>query len=734
MKARMPAVLAAFAALAFLVAGGEAGPVREKEPDPPGPSPKLAVDDPPALPPRLAVADAACLEGDSGSRPLVFIVRLSGPAALPVLVQVQTFDGTATAAGNDYLPVSVELEIPPGQTEARFEVTVFGDSLLEGNESFGVQITSVENAVPEPSQGIGTLLNDERTRFESVPTGIPDYRPGTLAPSWGDANADGFPDLPMYLNNGGSFEEMPGFRTLLGNGNYHGGAWCDYDRDGDMDLVLMPYGDSTGTYDRVRLLRSDPSGFVDVAHDLGMDIPGHGETAVWADFDADGWPDLFLPFYAHVPPYHSYLYLNRRDGTFVDFTDEAGVGMPGLSIYLRPEGACAADWDGDGAIDLYCASHLFRNVGGARFHNVAATAGLPVQFDEGAQFVDYDNDGDLDLCLRTSRGPTLYRTEGDSLIDVSESLGIGPLDWLWGDRWTDIDLDGDPDFFFFDPERGLRLLLSNGDGTFLEDTSVASLDLPGTLCAFADFEGDGDPDIVVGDYGKRFARSLLELVPRSKTPYLKVRLEDTEGRLVLHGSAVRLRSLDDPRHPVQTRVVDGGSGYLGQDEYTVTFGGVGSGAFDLEVSFPGSPGQPLVTGPAQNPLLGGFRPGDLPPCTYVIRPDHSVSIEWASSPSARAVHRGALRAAPVSTRPSPARVSTDLAFTLPSPGEATISVYDVGGRHVRTIARGRRTAGRGEVTWDLRDESGSRVRMGLYFVQLTVDGRALGSWRVVVTS
>lgn len=734
MKARWTAVLAAFTALAFQVAGGEAGPVRQPESDPPGPRPRLAVDEPPVALPILVVADTSSFEGDSGSRPLVFVARLSSPAAVPVLIRLRTFDGTATASGNDYLPASADLEIPAGQTESRFEVTVFGDSLLEGNESFGVEIVWVENAVPERLQGIGTLLNDERTRFESLLTDIPDYRPGTLAPDWGDANGDGLPDLPMYLNDGGSFEEMPGFRTLLGDGNYHGGAWCDYDRDGDMDLVLMPYGDSTRTYDRVRLLRNDQSGFVDVAHELGMDIPGHGETAVWADFDADGWPDLFLPFYAHVPPYQSYLYLNRRDGTFVDFTDEAGVGLPGLSIYLRPEGACAADWDGDGAIDLYCASHLFHNDGGARFRDIAATAGLPVQFDEGAQFVDYDNDGDLDLCLRTASGPTLYRKDGDSLIDSSASLGIGPLGWLWGDRWTDIDLDGDPDLFFFDPERGLRLLLSNGDGTFTEDTTIASLDLPGTLCAFADFEGDGDPDIAVGDYGKRFVRNLLDLVPRSRTHFVKVRLEDTDGRLVLHGSTVRLRSLDDPRHPVQTRIVDGGSGYLGQDEYVVTFGGVGSGAFDLEVSFPGSPGQPVLTGPAQNPLLGDIRPGDLPPSIYVIRPDHSVSIEQLPTPSARAARRGALRAAPPSTRPSPARSSTALTFTFPSRGDATISVYDVGGRHVRTMTQVRPEAGPGEVTWDLRDQTGTRVRVGLYFVRLTFEGRVLGSWRVVVLS
>ncbi len=735
MKARMPALLLTMLAVLSLQAAGiGADPLRYKRDEPPGPVPKLGVDEPPPPLPRLGAHDAECLEGDSGSRQLVFTVQLSAPAPIPVSFHIQTFDGTATAAGNDYLPASADLEIPPGGTEVRFEVTVLGDSLLEGNESFGVELTSVANASSDRPQGTGTIVNDERAHFESLPTAVPDFGPGTLPPCWGNANGDVLPELPMYLNTGTSFEEMPGFRALLGDGNYHGGAWCDYDRDGDLDLVLMPYSDSTTTCNRVRLFQNDPSGFADAAPALGIDIPGHGETPVWADFDADGWPDLFLPFYAHVPPYHSYLYLNHHDGTFVDFTDEAGVGLPGLSIYYRPEGSCAADWDGDGAIDLYCAHRLFHNDGGAHFHDIAAEVGLPAQFDEGSQFVDYDNDGDLDLCLRTAQGPTLYRNDGDTLVDVSASLGIGPLDWFWGDRWTDIDLDGDQDFFFFDPARGVRLLLSNGDGTFTEDTTVASLDLPGTLCAFADFEGDGDPDIVVGDYSKHFARNLLDLVPRQATPYLKVRLEDNEGRLVMQGSTVRLRSLDDPRHPVQTRIVDGGSGYLGQDEYTVTFGGVGSGAFDLEASFPGAPGQPVVTGPAENPLLGGIRPGSSPPCTYVIRPDHTVRIEQQSPPSTGVARRAGPASRLASARPSPTRRATRLAYTLPSPGPVTMTVYDVGGRRVRTLARGLRSAGAGDVVWDLRDDSGARVRVGIYFVRLTSEGRLLGTRRVVVLS
>ncbi len=681
--------------------------------------------------PVLSVADTSAFEGDRDVHPMVFTVRLSEPATRPVSFHVETLDGTATVADDDYLPVSADLGIPAGDSLALVEVPIVGDSLLEANERFTVQITDVVNAAVGRLEAVGTILNDERTSFAPFETDIPDFGPGTIGPAWGDFNGDNLPDLAMYTNIGGQFVETPGFRAALGDGNYHGGAWCDYDRDGVMELLLLPYGESSDGYDYARLLKNTPAGIVDVGAQAGIDSSGYGETPVWADFDGDGWPDLFTPFYSHVPPYRSFLYLNQHDGTFREDAVDAGVSLPGLPIELRPEGATAADWNGDGTIDLYCASHLFLNDGHARFHDVRAQVGLPEALDEGAQFVDYDNDGDLDLYLRTCNGPTLYRNDGGTFVDVTPSLGIGFVDWAWGDRWCDVDLDGDLDLLFFDPAVGPRLLLANGDGTFTEDSSFAALHLGWSLSAFADIDGDGDPDLVVGDYYKHFARNHLDLVARSRTPYLKVRVEDAQGRLVEQGSTVRLRSLDDPTHPVQTRIVDGGSGYLAQDEYTVTFGGVGSGRFDLEVSFPARAGAPVIVGPAQNPLLGGLRPGDSPPQIIVVRPDSTVDehlmVFEAGVPGAPGPPAVLEPAAP-----NPARRSTRLAFTLPSPARASVAIYDVAGRHVRTLLDARRPAGLTSVSWDLTDDAGGRAAPGIYFARFARDGSPAGTRRVLV--
>ena len=666
--------------------------------------------------PPISVADTSVAEGDSLTHPLPFRVRLAQAVDVPVPFHYRTLDGTATVADNDYVPVSGDTTFEAGQDQVVIEVPIVGDKFLEGNEAFTLQI----EAPQDTARAVGVILNDERTWFEGFGTGVPplNYEVGTLPPAWGDLDGDGHPDTPLYLASGPNYVEMPNIRSLLGDGNYHGAAWCDYDRDGVMDLVVMPYDETGSPYNFVHLLRNTSSGLQEVAPALGMNIVGHGETPTWGDFNGDGWPDLFMPFYAHESPFRSYFYLNQGNGQFLECADSAGVALRGIPATLKPEGVAVADWNGDGTLDIYCASHLFLNDGHAHFTDVRAQVGLPLAFDEGAQFVDFDNDGDLDLYLRTANGPTLFKNTNGMFTDVTASLGIGTVGWEWGDRWADIDNDGDMDLIYFSPGPVAHLLLNNGDGTFEEDSSFTSV-IPGyDLCSFADMDGDGDLDIVAGAYGRWFARNHLEQLQRASSSFLRVRVEDANGRLVEQGATVRLRSLDDSRHPVQTRIVDGGSGYLGQDEYTVTFGGVGSGSYNLEVSFPSS-GGPRVIGPAQNPLLGGIRPGESGAKLVVVRPNGMVTIQTRDQATA-GVAPG-LSAPLLDLRPpapNPARQMTRLDFSAPVNGAVTLTIHDLSGRMVRTLVRDGRGADASGAAWDLRDDDGRAVPPGLYLARL----------------
>jgi uncharacterized repeat protein (TIGR02543 family) len=425
--------------------------------------------------------------------------------------------------------------------------------------------------------------------FDSIATaflrGI--YGWGTFASAWGDYDRDGHLDLPLYRNQVGSFAFIPGFWNLLDRGNYHGSSWCDYDRDGDVDLVILSYNFNETTSYGTLLLRNDGAGgFTDVAPMLGMDLIGRGETPVWGDFDGDGWPDLFAPYHAHRIPEltidRSFFYHNNGNGTFTEMAEEAGVSLIGSSVEAKPEGASAVDWDDDGDLDLYAASHLFLNDGTGHFTDVAAAVGLPEQFDEGCGFVDYDNDGDFDLYTRYGvdrigvDGAQLWRNDGGRFVNVTEAAGIGTQTFMWGDSWADVDNDGDLDLVQIEQgdvpweSRASRLMLNRGDGTFVPDDAFPASVLGPN--AWGDYDSDGDLDFVDNvPPSALYSNRLLDDTNLTGSS-LFVRVVDADGRQVSHGATVLLRRVNGPQERVQARAVGGGTTYLCQNDYVVHFG------------------------------------------------------------------------------------------------------------------------------------------------------------------
>jgi uncharacterized repeat protein (TIGR02543 family) len=426
--------------------------------------------------------------------------------------------------------------------------------------------------VQTESMGPGFGTEQLHATFVSMGQLNPPYYTGTVPPSWGDFDDDGFVDLPLYHNNAnGTFSEIPGFRTLLNNGSYHGISWCDYDKDGKLDLALLGY--ATIPTSSLLLHQTGNGVFQDVAPAQGMSLNGaFGETAVWADFDGDGDEDLFAPYYSHIYPYKSFLYRNNGNGTFTDIATQAGVDLPNLPESLKPEGADAADWNGDGYLDLFCASHLFINDGTGHFTDIATQAGLPQAFDEGAMFLDYDNDGDLDLYVRRTDAPHLYRNDAGHFTDVTAVSGISETELLWGDSWADVNNDGYLDLLYFvRPEQGL-LMLNKGNGTFVEDSTFRSLHVIGASSSWADYDHDGDLDVVTGNGPLTIYANQLNTQSGFENSYLRVRVLDANGRPNEHGASIRLHRLNGDRSQVLTRIVGGGSDYIARSEYTTHFG------------------------------------------------------------------------------------------------------------------------------------------------------------------
>ena len=298
-----------------------------------------------------------------------------------------------------------------------------------------------------------------------------------------------------------------------------------------------------------------PARFENVARAAGVAVPQAngasaekylaetmGSGAVFFDFDADGWVDLFLVDGGSVAdttvaPQHR-LFRNQRDGTFRDVTSHSRIRGTAYGM-----GACAGDVDDDGRIDLYVTGYggnaLYRNEGGGVFADVTREAAVGVaRWSTSCAFLDMDRDGDLDLfvanyldaardnnrfCGNPQRrirvychplnykglASVLYRNNGKGVFaDVSAAAGIAPhVGNGLGVAVGDYDDDGLPDVFVANDAVPNFLFHNEGGGRFTEvglaaGVAVARDGKPraGMGTEFADYNGDGRLDLVVTNH------------------------------------------------------------------------------------------------------------------------------------------------------------------------------------------------------------------------------------------
>lgn len=266
------------------------------------------------------------------------------------------------------------------------------------------------------------------------------------------------------------------------------------------------------------------------------------------DYDGDGWMDLFFTNGAKLPDlkktspeFMNCLLRNKRDGTFEDVTERAGLGGADLGFCF---GVAAADYDNDGRQDLFLCNAgrnaLYHNNGDGTFSDVTAGSGLDIKPEDllsvGAAWFDYDNDGLLDLlvtnytnwtpvtdkrcqmdehrdeyCSPTvykSVSPRLYRNLGNGKFrDVTDTSGIGKaLGKGMGIAIADFTGDGWMDIFVSNDTEPNSLFINQRDGTFKETAleygaayNTQGQSVSGMGCDAKDFDNDGWPDIVYND-------------------------------------------------------------------------------------------------------------------------------------------------------------------------------------------------------------------------------------------
>ena len=290
---------------------------------------------------------------------------------------------------------------------------------------------------------------------------------------------------------------------LLAVPNSYSNAWGDFDNDDDLDLAV-----SLGTGE-VRLYRNDAGLLVSVGARLGMPQAGSHELRglSWGDFDGDGDIDLL----GGSTPTDKLTVVLRNDGgkKFVDVAAEIGLTIPGRSARQTNW----IDYDNDGDLDVYATDRagenkLFQNTGG-KFNQVFAGVGpTDPRPTVGACWLDSDNDGDLDLFLANQAGAAdaLWQNDGTSFTDIAKRAGVaGPprtkAEGGVGCAIGDYDNDGRLDIFV--PNYGHnQLYRNNGDGTFTDVAPKAGLAVENHAVGsdWGDVDNDGDLDLSVISY------------------------------------------------------------------------------------------------------------------------------------------------------------------------------------------------------------------------------------------
>ena len=308
-----------------------------------------------------------------------------------------------------------------------------------------------------------------------------------------------------------------------------GSAWGDYDNDGDEDIVAV------GTYQPHALYRNNGDGtFTDVAEQAGIADPRGGWGSLFADYDNDGYLDLYITRGGWSGAAENTLYHNNGDGTFTDVTHAAGVADPQSSFC-----AAWADYDNDGYLDLYiadgvigdgAANVLYRNNGDGTFTNTAESAGVANTGNSlGTAWGDYDKDGYIDLhVVNFGQSNVLYHNNGDgTFTDVTPTTGMNiPVTDAFVTFFLDVDNDADLDIFISNsgsfqafiagqitgiaPHDADRQLLyrNNGDGTFTDVTRESGLyHAFGAMGAnFGDIDSDGYLDIYLATGAPQMGR------------------------------------------------------------------------------------------------------------------------------------------------------------------------------------------------------------------------------------
>ncbi len=420
----------------------------------------------------------------------------------------------------------------------------------------------------------------------------------------------------LYHNQKGVFKDVTKIAGVAGRGYGQGCAAADVDNDGFTDLLVTGFGQTI-------FYRNNGNGtFADVTASSGLNkSPGWSSSAAFADYDNDGFLDLYVGHYCaykvgqdppctlapklrgYCPPNQfqgesGRLFHNEGHGNFRDVTQSAGM----LNADGKNLGVVWGDFNNDGKIDLFVANDnrrnlLFQNNGDGTFEETALRAGVALAEDGrtmagmGTDMADCDNDGQLDIAVANfaDEPNALWKNTGKGLFDdVTFSSQVGPpsLPLLgFGLTFFDVDFDGFKDLMVANGHiqdqigkvrqdatfaQPALLYHNKGNGTFEDSSRAAGRDFvkprSGRGLCVGDYDNDGDLDVFMVNLNG--PATLLRNDGGNKNQHLVIRcLSKNKTR-----DAIGARVTVEATGLNQVAEVRSASGYLSQNDPRLFFG------------------------------------------------------------------------------------------------------------------------------------------------------------------
>lgn len=442
----------------------------------------------------------------------------------------------------------------------------------------------------------------------------------------------GLDDQMHYFENdrSGGFVDKTDESGLTGMVSGLNMVQADYDNDGNVDVLVLrgAWLGKDGDHPNSLLKNNGDGTFVDVTVASGLYSRFPTQTASWADYDNDGWIDLFIANeHSTSRSAPAQLYHNNQDGTFSEV-----AGQQGIDIKAFSKGCMWSDYDNDGDMDLFVSvingkNILMNNLGadtGYKFTDAseaAGVAGLIASFP--CWFFDYDQDGYEDLFVsgfdfkqfETAAGevardyldmptsaekPHLYHNNGDgTFAEVSKQVGVDKVLFTMGCNFGDLNNDGYPDFYAATGTPDFRAIIPNrmflnqGGKTFADVTTAGAFGhlQKGHGVAFGDIDNDGDQDVynvMGGSYdGDNFMNALF-VNPGAQSSMVTLVLQGTTSNKSAIGARVIIKGQDSEgnAHTFYQRVNSGAS--FGANPLRIEQGlGTYDQIVDVKVVWPG---------------------------------------------------------------------------------------------------------------------------------------------------